>query len=287
MTHKFIVSNGDKSIDIYNDRYIMMGDTQGVGAEANVNITEYSGQAGGVYNGSHEPSRVISVTAKFKRLGDMSAQKKRIYGIFRTGCELDIRYVTPCHDVVTKGYCTKCDIPPNNYPLVMSAEIVCPDPYFKQRFVEPVQLFGVSKLFYFKQEGITLNQICFGNSERSKLVRLDYGGDISSGVVIRVALNADCGGFRIDNFTAGKYIAMSGDFKDGDVIEISSIPRNGCKYAELTRHGAITNALAYLDAGSSMWELVPGVNTIKFSADGLEVTAADVMMYYDIKVGGV
>ena len=287
MTHKFIVSNGDKSIDIYNDRYIMMGDTQGVGIESNVNITEYSGQAGGVYNGSHEPSRVISVTAKFKRVGDMSAQKKRIYGIFRTGCELDIRYVTPSFDVVTKGYCAKCDIPPNVYPLVMQAEIVCPDPYFKQRFVEPIQLFGMSKLFYFTKVGITLNRVCFGNSGRAKVIHLDYGGDIATGVVIRVALNADCGGFRVDNFTTKKYIAMSGEFKEGDVIEISSVPRDGCKYAELTRGEVITNALAYLDAGSSMWELVPGVNTIKFSADGLAVTAADVMMYYDVKVGAV
>lgn len=285
MTHKFIVSCDKNSIDLYNDPYILISSIEGVGAEANVNVTEYSSQAGGIFNGSHEPSRVITVAAKFKKIGDMSAQKKRLYGIFRTGCEISIRYVTPSFDVVTTGYISKCDIPPNNYPLVMSAEIVCPDPYFKQRFAEPVQLFGMSKLFCFKQEGITLNRICFGNSERSKLVKLDYGGDTSAGVVIRIALNADCGGFRIDNFTLGKYIAMSGNFKEGDIIEIST--EDGRKYAELTRGGVVSNSLAYLEPRSSMWQLAPGINTIKFSADGLAVTAADVMMYYDIKVGGV
>lgn len=283
--YKFIVSYGEKSIDLYNDKTIMNCVVGGVGKEANVNTTDYSSMAGGIFNGSHEPVRHITISAKFMP-GELSCEKERIYDVFMQGKELTVTYITPySEDLTIKGYCQKCDIPPNNYPLVMSAEIVCPDPYFKQRFAEPVQLFGMSKLFCFKQEGITLNRICFGNSERSKLVKLDYGGDTSAGVVIRIALNADCGGFRIDNFTLGKYIAMSGDFKEGDIIEIST--EDGRKYAELTRGGVVSNSLAYLEPGSSMWQLAPGINTIKFSADGLAVTAADVMMYYDIKVGGV
>lgn len=285
MTHKFIVSNGDKSIDIYNDRYIMMGDTQGVSIEANVNVAEYGSQAGGFYNGCHEPARVISVTAKFKRVGDMSAQKKRIYGIFRTGCELDIRYVTPSFDVVTKGYCRKCDIPPNAYPLVMQAEIICPDPYFRKAFVEPIQLFGMSKLFYFTKEGITLNRVCFGNSGRAKVIHLDYGGDISTGVVIRVALEEACGGFRIDNYTSGAYISLTGEFLAGDVIEIST--EDGRPYINMVRNGETVKALKYLDEGSEFWKLSPGNNDIKFTSGSLSVSAANVVMYYDVKVGGV
>lgn len=285
MEHKLIISNGRESIDLYDDKYIMISNVSGVGAERNINITELSGRPGGRYNGGHEPSRVISIAAKFKQLGDMSAQKKRIYSIFRTDMPLTIRYVTPSIDVIAEGYCSKCDMPPNNYPLVMSAEVVCADPYFKERFVEPIQLFGVSKLFYFTADGISLNAVCFGNTSRARMIHLDYKGHTETGVVIKAALYAPCGGFRIDNFTASAHISLSGEFLEGDIIEIST--EDGRKYINLTRGGKTVSGLKYMDIDSEFWQLTPGNNDIKFSASGLDAAAAQVMLYYDVKVGGV
>ena len=42
-----------------------------------------------------------------------------------------------------------------------------------------------------------------------------------------------------------------------------------------------------MDVGSEFWRLGTGNNDIKFTASGLDASAALVMMYYDIKVGGV
>ena len=285
MEHKLIISNGEESIDFYNDKYILISSVEGVGVDCNVNVTEYGSRSGGMLGGTHVPSRTITIAAKFKALGDMSAQKMRLYSIFKAGQPLDIRYVTPSADVVTVGYCSKLDIPPNNYPLVISAEIVCPDPYFKQRYVEPIQLFGSSSLFYFLSGGITLNDVCFGNTGRARIVHLDYSGDIEAGVVIKVALLAACSNFRVDNYTAGKYISLTGNFLSGDVIEIST--EDGRKYIKLTRGKKTVSGLKYMDAGSEFWQLGTGNNDIKFTASGLDASAALVMMYYDIKVGGV
>lgn len=287
--YKLIVTNSNgESIDLWNDKEVALTSIDGISMEAEVHTSVLGESDGSYFNGSHIPERSISIIVQYRiEAIDAEKSKLRVYRIFRPKEKITMRFISPNQDVYIEGYIEKCNTPPTNFPMVTQISIKAPDPYFRKSFVEPMQLFGISKRFYFLQEGITLNRICFGNSERSKLVRLDYGGDTSAGVVIRVALNADCGAFRIDNFTVGKYIAMSGEFKEGDVIEISSVPRNGCKYAELTRYGVVSNALAYLDAGSSMWELIPGENVIKFTADGLAVTAADVMMYYDVKVGGV
>lgn len=285
MEHRLIISNGDESIDLYNDKYILISAVDGVGVSCNVNITEYGSRAGGMFGGAHVPSRTITIAAKFRRLGDMSAQKRRLYGIFKAGQPLDIWYVTPSVDAVTVGYCSRLDIPPNNYPLVMSAEIVCPDPYFKQRFVEPVQLFGASSLFYFLSDGITFNEVCFGNTGRARIIHLDYGGDVETGVVVKVALSAACSSFRIDNYTAKAYISLTGEFLSGDMIEIST--EDGRKYIKLTRGGQTVSGLKYLDIGSEFWQLCTGNNDIKFTAEGLDSSAVQAVMYYDVKVGGV
>lgn len=285
MEHKLIIKNGDESIDFYNDKYILISAVEGVGVSCNANVTEYASRSGGLLSGTHIPSRVITIAAKFKTFGDMSAQKMRLYSIFKAGQPLDIRYITPSVDAVAVGYCSKLDIPPNNYPLVVSAEIVCPDPYFKQAFVESIQLFGTSSLFYFLNDGITLNDVCFGNTGRARIIHLDYGGDTATGVIIKVALSAACNGFRIDNYTVGKYISLTGDFLSGDVIEIST--EDGRKYIKLTRGKKTVSGLKYMDIGAEFWQLCTGVNDIKFTANGVDASAVQVMLYYDVKIGGL
>lgn len=283
-TNKLIVSCGGKSIDFYNDPSVMLSTCEGVGKEITVNTTEYSRMDGGCYNGSHVPVRTISIAARF-RPGDMARQKKRVYDVFKAGRELTVKYVTPQYNVTITGYCERLDIPPNNDPLVISASIICPDPYFRQAVTEPVQLFGVPPTFYFLESGITLNRVIFGNTEKITIVTLDYDGDTDTGFVIKINLIDDCTHFRIDNFTTGKVIEMTGDFKGGDVIEIST--EDGNKYAHLIRDGTVSNALKYLSADSSFWSLQIGENVMKFTADELEDAGANVYLYYDVKVGGV
>ena len=215
----------------------------------------------------------------------MSAVKKRVYDVFKVGRELTVTYVTPVYNVVIKGYCERLDIPPNQYPLIISASIMCPDPYFRQSIAEPVQLFGVPPSFYFLESGITLNKVMFGNTSKITVVDIDYDGDTDTGVVFKIQLNDSCTHFRIDNFTTGKYLEMTGEFLAGDLIEIST--EDGGKYARLTRDGNVSNALRYLSGGSSFWGLQIGKNVLKFTADELEDAGANVYMYYDVKIGGV
>ncbi len=285
MEHKLIISNGNEAIDFYNDKYILISAVEGVGVDCNVNVTEYASRSGGSLSSTHVPSRTITIAAKFKALGDMSAQKMRLYSIFKAGQPLNVRYITPSVDAVAVGYCSKLDMPPNNYPLVISVEIVCPDPYFKQVFVEPIQLFGTSTLFYFLSNGITLNDVCFGNTGRARVVHLNYSGDTAAGVVIKVALSAACSGFRVDNYTIGKYISLKGDFLPGDVIEIST--EDGCKYIKLTRGKKTVSGLKYMDSGAEFWQLCTGNNDIKFTASSQDASTMQVMLYYDVKIGGV
>lgn len=285
MRHKLIISNGENSIDLYDDRYLLISAVEGVGVSANVNITEYGSSSGGSYNGTHVAARTISIAAKFRNLGDMSAQKMRIYDIFQVDKELNIRYVTPSIDVMAKGYCSKCDIPPNAFPLVFSAEIICPDPYFKKAYVAPVQLYGTAKMFSFKKGATEFNKVCFGNMTRAKVVRLDYEGSIRTGFVVRVALSAACSGFRIENYTLGCELSVTGSFLAGDIIEISTEDHR--QYIDLYRGGTKMIGLKYLDEGSEFFQLIPGMNEMKFIGNGIDAAAADAMMYYDVKVGGV
>lgn len=285
MRHKLIISNGRDSIDVYNDHDIIISAVEGVGISANVNVTEYGGASGGSYNGSHVPSRTITITMKFRRRGDMSAQKMRLYGIFQVDKLLEIRYVTPSIDVVANGYCSKCEIPPNAFPLVASAEIICPDPYFKKAYVAPVQLFGVAKMFIFKKDATEFNKVCFGNMTRAKVVRLNYEGSIRTGFVVRVALSVACVGFRIENYTLGCELSLTGSFLAGDIIEISTEDHQ--QYIDLYRGGTKMIGLKYLDEGSEFFQLIPGMNELKFIGNGIDAATADVMLYYDVKVGGV
>lgn len=285
--YRWIVTNSHgESIDLWGDKEVALISIEGVSPEAEVNTSKLGSNDGSYYMGSYCPDRSISMIVQYRNEAiDAEKAKLRIYRIFRTKEKIILRCISPNQDMYIEGYVTNCDTPPTTFPMVSQISIKSPDPYFRKTFVEPIQLFGMSKLFYFTKEGITLNRVCFGNSGRAKVIHLDYGGDIATGVVIRVALEAACDGFRIDNYTAGAYISLTGEFLAGDVIEIST--EDGRPYINMVRNGETVKALKYLDEGSEFWKLSPGNNDIKFTSGSLSVSAANVVMYYDVKVGGV
>lgn len=285
--YKLIATNslGD-SIDLWNDKEVALTSLEGVSPEVTVNTTKLAGSDGSYYNGSYCPDRSISLVVQYREEAiDAEKTKLRIYRAFRPKDKIHLRFISPNQDMYIEGYVAKCDTPPTTYPMVSQIVITCPDPYFKMNNVDPVHLFGIANMFYFLEEGVTLNNVCFGNTVRSRVAKIDYRGDMAVGVVIKVVLSTSCKNFRVDDLTTKQYMSISGDFISGDIITIST--ETGRKNITLTRNNEEIAGLKFMDLGSEFWQLIPGMNEIKFSSKGLDASAAQVLLYYDWKVDGI
>ena len=101
-------------------------------------------------------------------------------------------------------------------------------------------------------------------------------GDIKAPVRIRIH-----GGTvdpKIENSTTGEYIQVNKEILAGEILEIRT--GYGNKRVEIIdENGTRTNAFQYIDLSSTFWQLVPGENTVVFTAEsGLQ--SAPIYLYY-------
>lgn len=282
--YKLIISDGEKSIDLYRNKNIIVASTEGFGIEATVNTAEYGSLDGAMYINSRLPMRVISITFRIKKTINLSVIRKELYELFSPKSKLDINIVTNTLNVRTYGYCEKIDIPPNNIPLVGTLSIVCPDPYFYSES-KLVNIYGTTASFFFLQSGISLNRIVYGNTGKVNIATVNYDGDDKTGVVFKISAFDNVSGIKLENLTTGEYMSFSVNLQPLDVMTISTV--DGDKYIKLCRNGEENNYLKYLEKGSTFFKLNHGENKIKFTATGATPTSVNVLMTYSTKVGGV
>ena len=117
--------------------------------------------------------------------------------------------------------------------------------------------------------------IILGYRQPSLIVNVFNGGDVRTG--IRVEFQAL--GIVIDpvitNVDTLESIRLNITMQEGDVLTLST--GYGEKWARLNRNGIITDALRYVDVGSTFLQLEPGDNLIRYDA-------AEGMNYLEVSI---
>lgn len=149
--------------------------------------------------------------------------------------------------------------------------IICPSPFWEDVFEESQEMsawigglkFPFKLPMTFSKEGST--------------VAINNKGDVDTPVYIE--FYGPASNPKITNLTTGEFICIKRDLLEDEILKISTLFGN--KYARIED----TNAFHYIDLDSTFWQLVPGENKIKYSAETGEEQAKVKIAYRNRYLG--
>lgn len=250
------------------------------GVEADVISSEVVGMDGEYYHGCKRSPRPIKckVWVRGKNREDMYAQRMSLIGSLTPG--KGTLYYTNDHISVSIAAVPK--LPPDFVQRIKNynsadIEFYCPQPSWKSLEEQQAEIAYIADSgFRFPTE---LNQTRFRQMKND--ITINYKGTDNAPVTITVA--GPSATPVITNRTTGKSIVMTRALQAGELLTICT--ERGNKSVTLTSGGTETDAFGYLSPISKFWELVPGVNRIRYGNGGVAQTS--VTIRYSERYAGV
>lgn len=160
------------------------------------------------------------------------------------------------------------------YQLFMIT-LLCPSPFWLDVLVEEIQMAAWLGGFEFPLELPTM----FASA--GSMGYADNKGDVEAPVVIEFTGPAT--NPKVENVTTGEYVIVKRVLGAGDKLVITTA--FGAKGVTLASNGVQSNAIHWLDIDSTFWQLRPGENLIKYTADAGVESATVVVRWQNRFVG--
>lgn len=233
--------------------------------EAVVNTTHLTGSDGAVFNSAYVDTRQIIMNIAING-PDAEANRLTLYRFFVSKYPVTIRIKNGSRDVEITGYVKQMPIEFFAKKQTVQVTVICPEPYFRKKTDNAERLVYVTPQFVLPVE-FDGDNVIMGERTEFPSAPVTNEGDVEVGVRISFALDGAVMNPTITNATTGDYIQISSGLVYGDAVELSTVTGN--KYVTVIRNGQRLNYLGHLSSGSSWIVLVPGVNTIEFSASSV------------------
>lgn len=144
----------------------------------------------------------------------------------------------------------------NVQPCIIS--LVAPSPFWLDTFEESYEMAAwIGGLSFPLELPMTFE-------EAGDQVTISNEGNADTPVIIE--FNGPATNPRIDNLTTTKYIRVKRDLLEGEKLVITTKFGNK-SVTKVATDGRESNAFHYIDLNSEFWQLQPGDNQIKYSAD--------------------
>lgn len=245
-----ITNQNNESVDLYDDPDLFVTSIDGVDLDAEVNTTTQSGVDGSIYNNTTIPQRVLSFKVQYKYTTDDEAAKLRVHTVCAPKQELTVRMITPHRDLSIKGYCEKCDSPPNTYPMVTSITIICPNPWWNLTNEEEKEVTLPGSIYY------------LGDVDTGFVTTITFTADTKKVVMITNGKKFVCDTNITGGFSWHDPLGNPPTYKAGDVLVIDS--RVGNKIVYLKRDSMRYERYIDTIVGLLYPMLKRGNNTITF-----------------------
>ena len=204
---------------------------------ASINTAPIATKDGSLFNSAYLDNRNIVIL--LYPTGNPEAERVNLYKYLKAKQKIRIELTTKSRAVYIDGYIESLEGDLYENPQSLQASIICPDPYFKA--VTPIV-----KNFASASEEITNTS------------------DEESGAVFEITASGAAENPTITNDTTGESFTVNYSLQTGDKITLNT--RRGEKSLTLTRSGTTTNILNAM-APSSRWvNILPGANTISYTA---------------------
>ena len=268
------------------------------GPESEIILLDRARVRGSIPQGARTASRNITMSLGVVGTtpSDLNEYRFKLYRHFPSGTQVTFRVELGGRDVSIDGQVERNESHIFAKVVNNDLSILCADPYFRGTVQKHQPIQKVTNAFSFPfTNPVGTKEIVFGVLSTEIQAKVDYGGEVSTGVVFNLVFTNDADNFKIYNQTRNGYQTMSVDaseieaitgekFKKGDLLTIDT--RLGKKGVVLLRNGLYWNVLNALDDYVDWITLSRTENMIRLEADNETEHAIDMTMdYYELFEG--
>lgn len=252
-----------EQLELTNNPRYTIADVDGLyPPEGVINTTKVSNMDGSVYNSSYVNDRTITITLAI----NSPAEENRImlYRYFKTKYPVRLYYKNGVRDVYIDGYVSKCSIEYFEKKQTAQIEISCPMSLFRSVEENATEFSSIENLFVFPFS-IEATGIPFSAVKTGEQKTIINGGDVETGVVIKLSALGTVLNPKIYNVDNADHMSLNVEMQSGDEITINT--RKKEKSVILLSDGVESNIIGKLEAGSKWFSLIPGDNLFTYEAD--------------------
>lgn len=252
-----------EQLEITNNPRYAITDIDGLyPPEGVINTTQVANTDGSVFNSSRVNDRTITITMVIN--GPAEANRLLLYRYFKTKYPVRLYYKNGVRDVYIDGYVSKFSVEYFDKKQTAQIEISCPMALFRAVKESVTEFSNTENMFVFpfaiEDTGIPFSEIALG--EQKTIIN---GGDVESGVVIKLNALSRVLNPKLYNVDTADHMFLNVEMEPGDEITINTQKKE--KSIILLRDGVQSNIVGKLDAGSTWFNLVPGDNVFTYEAD--------------------
>lgn len=230
--------------------------------EGVINTANTAGMDGSVYNSSYLDDRSITITLAINAPAEEN--RLNLYRYFKTKYPVRLYYRNGARDVYIDGYVSKFTIEYFEKKQIAQIEVKCPMSLFQSTTETLTDFSSLENMFAFpfaiEESGIPFSELILGQQKS-----IINGGDVETGIVIRLHAVGIVLNPKIYNVDTGEYMILNLEMQPGDEITINT--RKKEKSIRLISDGVESNVVGTLSAGSTWFNLVPGDNVFTYEAD--------------------
>lgn len=270
---KLELENENKNIiDIDDDvNYRLILATGFTPPSAEIFRSKSPNRKGAKYNGSTLNER--SITLSIKLLGDVEVNRNKLYEWIDSEQYIKIHYQNRLKNVYCEGYVEESDIPLFDDNEIVTVNIVCPEPYWKDLESITTDISTIMSQFTFPfaidKEGIPFSTIQTDNQTNI------YNDGNETGILIQCIFKGNVTGLKIFNGNdISQYIKFKNSitFHEGEFLAINtdSSPKT---IIRIKTDGTRENVLKYVDGRPYWFTLKKGNNVFGYECvdDGVYV----------------
>lgn len=234
-------------------------------ADATINMTGVALNDGARFDSSKVGIRTINIAIAITAQAPQNRQK--LYKVFVPGKKVKLEYVSEDLDVWTEGYVSSAPVPLMDNKQIMTAEILCMDPYLRSAQTIIDRMNSIINAFHFPFAITADDPIPLGYQQGLTNTVVTNNGAAATGFIIR--LHVSTNGVRnpkIFNYITGEFFGVNYNLQVGDTVEINTTAGN--KTVTLTRDAVETNIFNYIMQGSTWLQLEQGENVFTYELGG-------------------
>ena len=267
-------------VDINDEvNYVVLGASGLNPPSASLFASKSPNRKGLKYHGSTLDERIVIITIKF--LGDIEANRNKLYEWIDTEQYCKIHYQNGVKNVFCEGYVTECPIDLFTQNEVVSVAICCPNPYWQEMNNIVMEISSLLKQFTFPF-AIDAEGVPFSTIKATTETNI-FNGGAETGAQFRIICHEPISNLTIYDatdvtrkFTIGKTLAQNSVV----IIDTEANPKT-CK--EYKADGTVENLLKYVKK-PTWFTLKKGTNTFGYmaSADSFELTISFTNKYLGV-----
>lgn len=244
-------ANGDQLTFSQNSPFTI-SEIQGLNPpDATINMSEIALIDGAKFNSAKLNMRTMNIAFAIEYAA--AANRIEVYKVLKSKQYVKIYYNGSIRQVWIEGYIESIDITYFEMKQVVTCNILCPSPYFKDAQDIVDQLINIFKNFHFPFSSTATPEIVFGYYSNTVGITIENDGDVECGMIIQMYARAAVTNPKIFNYITNDYFGIQYSLQTADLVTIDT--RKGYKSVTLLRGGVEYNLFNYIMQGSKWLQL--------------------------------